>query len=277
MGAKLYDQYASQDYWDNYYKSLYNGDDTDYQEYYNELKNTYKLDERINDFNDWKSIEKDIDILSNLASGGTPKDADLAYIANRYGNKVVEGRDRRSNEKLLDNLSNQYKSYMWKYGTSPTMVWANSSVGDVTSKLQNDLTTYANQRKESDKAKKAAQKEVTDARESTIADREQSAKQAYTQARTQGLGRGLAASIGNAPLADNSASSYQSNYSALSNAQASSQNDYLNKLGYANAMQNQADNQSKGDVWNTIGAFIGGAGSGAQIGNSLFAFGNKGE
>lgn len=108
------------------------------------------------------------------------------------------------------------------------------------------------------------------ARESGISENEAAAKNAYTQARNQGLGRGLAASIGDAPLSQYTAQNYSSNYNNLANLKQSTQNDYLKKQGYANQLDQQADNLEKGNFFTNMAAGLTGAGTGAQIGNSLF-------
>lgn len=106
-------------------------------------------------------------------------------------------------------------------------------------------------------------------RESGIAEREAAAKQAQTQARSQGQSRGLASSLGNAPLSGYSAENYANNRGMLANLGQSTQNDYLMKMGYVNALDQQARNMQAGSFLNTLGSVFGGAGSGAQIGNAL--------
>lgn len=115
------------------------------------------------------------------------------------------------------------------------------------------------------------------AREATIANREAAAKQAQTQARTQGMSKGLASSIGNAPLSGQQSANYGNNLGALKNLGQTTQNDYLQKMGYANALQQQAENMEKGSKLNVIGSAIGGAGSGASVGASLFGGMGKGD
>lgn len=115
------------------------------------------------------------------------------------------------------------------------------------------------------------------ARESTIANREAAAKQAMIQARNQGLSKGLASSIGNAPLSGQASTNYGNNLGALKNLGQTTQNDYLQKMGYANALEQQAENLENGSRLNVIGAAVGGAGTGAGIGASLFGGMGKGD
>ena len=61
--------------------------------------------------------------------------------------------------------------------------------------------------------------------------------------------------------------------SALRNAGSSTQNDYLSKMGYANAAAMEASNKQKGAFLTGLGGMFQGAGTGAQTGMSLAGVG----
>lgn len=263
-----YRQYATDDYWNNLYNS-YNPEDSAYQEYYNNLKGD--IDQAVKDFNAYEPLKKERDMLSDWLGGNSVGWAQDKEIKEKYGY------DKDKIKARLNEISNQLSPIYQRAGITNDTGTGLTVIGQKLQGYNSQLNDYINQRKEADKQTAAAQKAVTDARESTITGREAEAKNNYTQARTQGLGKGLAASIGNAPLSGSTADSYQANYGALQNAQASTQNDYLNKLGYANALQNQADNMNTGSTWNTIGAFMQGMGGGAGVGSSIGGAFGKGD
>lgn len=121
--------------------------------------------------------------------------------------------------------------------------------------------------KAAEDAKIEAQK--TQARESRIAEREAAAKAAQVQARSQGVNRGLAASLGNAPLAGYSAENYQNNYSNLASLGQSTQNDWLQKMGYVKGLEQTANNMEKGGDLVKTAAWMGGAADGFSSGWSI--------
>lgn len=161
---------------------------------------------------------------------------------------------------LKQNFDNTYKAYGLNYADVDTWKAA----------WENQVQNYANTRSSNRTAAEQFSKAENDARESTIANREASAKQALSQARTQGMSSGLASSIGNAPLSGQQSANYGNNLGALKNLGQTTQNDYLQKMGYANALEQEAENIGKGSNLNVIGAALSGAGTGASIGASLF-------
>lgn len=66
----------------------------------------------------------------------------------------------------------------------------------------------------------------------------------------------------------------QSNYSANRQLGTSTQNDYLQKMSQANALQQQADMMKKGQGWNIASGALQGLGAGASFGMSM-GFGGK--
>lgn len=102
---------------------------------------------------------------------------------------------------------------------------------------------------------------------SAIADKEAKSA-AYQAARNQGLTAGEAQAI-----AGQSEASTQGNATnigaALRSTGQSTQNDYLQKMGYSKGLEQQAGNIKAGAMLNTLGAIFGGAGSGASVGASI--------
>lgn len=222
----------------------------------------------------------------NLLSGATTKDSDYtrfeqlnsAFKPGKFGysssgrtvvlDKLPKvGYGQNEKDKFLAEYKALYNKLKDKYGASgPGGPIQYSYDKDRESSLRAALTDYNSQRASADSKKAADQKLEREARESTIANTESAAKNAYTQSRNQGLGSNLASSIGSMNLGDIAADAYQSNYGLLNNAKQSTQNDYLSKMGYVNSLEQTAKNMNTGP---NIGDFLGGAGSGAEIGNSL--------
>lgn len=176
-------------------------------------------------------------------------------------------------------LEDDYTTYMQDYGLAKSaQQWGlhmGSSYDDsrewinyITSQT-NQLKSYTADAKKRLEERQAELKQERETREAGLVEREAAAKQAQTQARSQGVNRGLASAIGNAPLSGYSAENYQNNYGNLSNLGQSTQNDYLMKMGYADGLQMQADNISRGSALSNVGGFLGGAMGGAQAGMSL--------
>lgn len=88
---------------------------------------------------------------------------------------------------------------------------------------------------------------------------------AYQAARNTGANRAAASAISGTPQAGN-ITGFQA---GLRSGAASSQADYLNKLGYSQALDSQASNLEKGATLNNIASFLGGAATGAKTGLSL--------
>ena len=91
---------------------------------------------------------------------------------------------------------------------------------------------------------------------------------AYQAARNQGLTSAEAQAIKG--QSENSTKGNATNIgSALRSTGQSTQNDWLEKQGYAQGLGMQADNLRKGAFLNTLGAIFGGAGTGASVGASI--------
>ena len=135
--------------------------------------------------------------------------------------------------------------------------------------LQGPMADYQQRiQAEQQRIEAEGQKQVQ-ARESQIAEREATAKQAQASARSQGVNRGLAASLGNAPLSGYSADNYQNNYANLANLGQSTQNDWLQKMGYVKGLEQTANNMEKGAGLTNLAAWMGGAAGGASSGLSI--------
>lgn len=91
---------------------------------------------------------------------------------------------------------------------------------------------------------------------------------AYQAARNQGLTSAEAQAIKG--QSENSTKGNATNIgSALRSAGQSTQNDWLEKQGYAKGLGMQADNLRQGAFLNTIASIFGGAGTGASVGASI--------
>lgn len=118
-------------------------------------------------------------------------------------------------------------------------------------------------------AQKEQAKKQAEAQEQGIVERVNAAQNAAAQGRVQGLGRGLAASIGNNILNQNQDSNYLQNYGNLASLGQSTQNDYLQKMGYADSLNKQADNIEKGRSLQIGNSIFQGAGAGASFGATV--------
>lgn len=91
---------------------------------------------------------------------------------------------------------------------------------------------------------------------------------AYQAARNQGLTSAEAQAI-KGQSENSTRGNATSIGSALRSTGQSTQNDWLEKQGYAQGLGMQADNLRKGAFLNTLGAIFGGAGTGASVGASI--------
>lgn len=101
---------------------------------------------------------------------------------------------------------------------------------------------------------------------------QQNATTSAIQAQNAGLNKERAGMMGEANLANRSNAN-----NALAGIAASTQADYLNKIGQANALQQQADNMQKGAALNTAGATVSGAAQGLSTGASMFGASDENE
>lgn len=90
---------------------------------------------------------------------------------------------------------------------------------------------------------------------------------------TAGINTSSAGLLGSQSAAANAASTGNSLYQNNQNLRASTQADYLERMAQSKALQNQASNIDSANFMSTLGAFFGGAGSGAAVGS---AFANSG-
>lgn len=128
------------------------------------------------------------------------------------------------------------------------------------------------------RAKEMAESNYTQAQRdrnvtSALADRE-AQNAAYQAARNQGLTGAEAQAIKG--QAENATQGNATNIgSALRSTAQSTQNDYLQKMGYSRGMDMQANNMMNAGFLNTLGGIFGGAGQGASVGASIGGGGSK--
>lgn len=218
---------------------------------------------------------------SNIVSGDTN--------LNTYFDALTGFNSSDEDKEMFEGVSSGYYDILAQYnymlqtqGIIKATAWLKDKYGfkdinQLTEATQNAMVLREMDKKKATEAQQKYAKEQREARESGIVNREAAAKQAQTQARSQGMSKGLAASIGNAPLSGQASANYSGNLSALQNLGQSTQNDYLQKMGYANALEQQASNMEKGSALNIVGAAVGGAGAGAGLGASLFGGMGKGD
>lgn len=108
--------------------------------------------------------------------------------------------------------------------------------------------------------------EARKARVASAGEEDTARKAAYQAARNTGANRAASSAIGSSI----DTRGLQTNIgSALRNAATSSQADYLNKMGYSNALGQQASNLQAGAFLNNISSIFQGAASGAKTGASI--------
>lgn len=192
------------------------------------------------------------------------------------GSNLQTEADLQMSQGLLqgyDSVLQDWNNMQQQYGTDASKKFKEKYGVDIkayTEAAQKLMQQHMVDRTNQQLAPALAEQQQREAREATIANREAAAKQALTQARSQGMSKGLASSIGNAPLSGQQSANYGNNLGALRNLSQSTKNDYLQKMGYANALEQQAENLEKGSRLNVIGAAVGGGATGASIGASLF-------
>ena len=97
----------------------------------------------------------------------------------------------------------------------------------------------------------------------------QEAQNAQTNAQNAGVNRSRAGLLGSNTAAADAGTTYNNAYTALRNQSASTQADYLQKMGQSTALQNQAENMEKGLGYATVAGGLQGAGSGAAMGATI--------
>lgn len=108
--------------------------------------------------------------------------------------------------------------------------------------------------------------EARKARVAAASEEDTSRRAAYQAARNTGANRAASSAIGSSI----DTRGLQSNIgSALRSAATSTQADYLNKMGYSNALGQQASNLQTGAFLNNISSIFQGAASGAKTGASI--------
>lgn len=124
-----------------------------------------------------------------------------------------------------------------------------------------DAQTEAGQNQTSEQAEEARKARVASTGEEDV-----SRRAAYQAARNTGANRAASSAIGSSI----DTRGLQSNVgSALRNASTSTQADYLNKLGYVEGLESNAQNMRAGSFLNTLGSIFQGAATGTKTGMSL--------
>lgn len=124
-----------------------------------------------------------------------------------------------------------------------------------------DAQELASTNQTSEQAEEARKARVASAGEEDV-----SRKAAYQAARNTGANRAASSAIGSSI----DTRGLQSNIgSALRNAGTSTQADYLNKLGYVQGLESNAQNMKAGAFLNNLGGIFQGAATGAKTGMSL--------
>lgn len=127
-------------------------------------------------------------------------------------------------------------------------------------------------KEQAEQTKKAKQAEEIAAGEMAETEATQTASTSAIQAQNSGLNRERAGMNSNINLANRSNAN-----NALAGINASTQADYLNRIGQANALDQQANNMEKGALLNTLGSAVQGAGAGMKMGASMFGTSDENE
>lgn len=158
-------------------------------------------------------------------------------------------------KKIADNLTGQIKN--------ASKVNSNDEKSSTWSKIKDTLKGKISE--ETPSPVKEQEAETVDARHAANMEDLASRRSAYLAARNTGANRAMASAIAGSQGQPNQTSAI----SAMKNIATGSQADYLNKMGYANALDMQAENKDKAAWLNTLGGILKGAGTGMGIGMSL--------
>lgn len=163
--------------------------------------------------------------------------------------------DSFDGKKIADNLTGQIRN--------ASKVNSTEEKSSTWSKIQDMLKGKIAE--ETPSPVKEQEAETVDARHAANMEDLASRRSAYLAARNTGANRAMASAIAGSQGQPNQTSAI----SAMKNMATGSQADYLNKMGYANALDMQAENKDKAAWLNTLGGILKGAGTGAGIGMSL--------
>lgn len=144
-------------------------------------------------------------------------------------------------------------------GITETYCWSTGDARYPTEIQTNNPTTEA-------ELPKTEQEEARDARELAGAENDASRLAAYKAARNSGAGRAASAAMAGSEMDPTNNSNA---LASAKNASSYTQNDWLQKQGYAQGLANEAANKKKGAFMNTLSGIFGGAGTGASTGASL--------
>lgn len=204
---------------------------------------------------------------------GEPTDAEAQAKAHKEHNdndeKAREEIEKKHPEYSEEQVDAIMEDYYHEGSKNPDNTYDQSLDAAIKAQEEKDAQAQAEAAKEATDT--AKQTELT-AGELAETEAQQNATTSAIQAQNSGLNKERAGMMGEANLANRSNAN-----NALSGIAASTQADYLNKIGQANALQQQADNLEKGAALNTAGATVSGAAQGLSTGASMFGTSDENE
>lgn len=204
---------------------------------------------------------------------GEPTDADEQAKAHKEHSDNDENAREKIRKAHPEYTEEQIDAIMDDYyhegSKNPDNTYEQSLEAAIQAQEEKDKQAQAEAAQEA--AETAKQTELT-AGELAETEAQQNATTSAIQAQNAGLNKERAGMMGEANLANRSNAN-----NALAGIAASTQADYLNKIGQANALQQQADNMQKGAALNTAGATVSGAAQGLANGASMFGTSDENE
>ena len=207
-----------------------------------------------------KSTKEAVKEAAKKAAGADDASIDAANITQEEKDALKKARDEAMN-KSASELMGSAGGYDEAVSAAKSGEWTKlgleKDLPDVLSKAQELAATNQT----SEQAEEARKARVASAGEEDV-----SRKAAYQAARNTGANRAASSAIGSSI----DTRGLQSNIgSALRNAGTSTQADYLNKLGYVQGLEQNAQNMKAGAFLNNLGGIFQGAATGAKTGMSL--------
>lgn len=207
-----------------------------------------------------KSTKEAVKEAAKKAAGADDASIDAANITQEEKDALKKARDEAMNKSAselmtaaggYDEAVSAAKSGEW------TKLGSEKDLPDVLSEAQ-ELAGSNRVSEQKEEARKA--------RVASAGEEDTSRRAAYQAARNTGANRAASSAIGSSidtrGLQSNAAS-------ALRSAGTSTQADYLNKMGYSNALEQQSSNLQAGSFLNNISSIFQGAASGAKTGASI--------
>lgn len=219
------------------------------------------------------------DKLKEAIDNGTVRDNGLGISWSAYLKDLLEGENREravQNDATRENKGTYGES--WAEATGDTESYG-EDYKESTGTQGAAGETYVQQNDNSSPTRGAFWRSEGDysgatnaaAGQAAMAEEAQSAqaqaKQNYLSNASAGINRSRAGMLSDADA--DSTSGVANTYAANKSLGASTQADYLKKMAEANAAQQQAENLRRGSGYNTLGAVLQGAGSGAAMGATI--------